>query len=596
MNLVDTTSSRVGWVALAALAVASVGACSKDVRTLESEKPIFAAPDSGTSEGGCALQCSVDGRAVVNVCSNGTSSIVEECSATTACGDAVCQAPCAAAAVNKSSNGCEFFFQAPHFTSWFRHSCYAAFVVNTSAQEATLSLEYEGQPIDISSSTYRTTPGSAELTPFSGPVPPGESVIVFVSDRDRRAIPAEPGSEGDTPCPTNVNPATYIDNITYSGIGAAFHLTADVPVSLATSYPFGGAAGVIPTAALLLPVTSWSTENIIVNGWEKARALPGFNEGNPATMILAAEDDTQVTIVPNADVQRGVGFDPVVAGTPLKVTLGKGQTMQLVQTEELTGSFVSSNKPVAMVGGNACGNVPTTVGTCDVLAQQIPAPQNWGSEYVGVGYRPRLRNEHEPVPYRIVAARDGTLLEYDPPTPPAGAPVALSAGESKIFYAGTGDAFVVRTQDAEHPIYVAAYMTGQTGAGGHGDAEFVNVVPTAQYMSSYGFYADASFAENALTIVRAKSGGSFEDVTLECAGVLTDWRPIGTRGEFEFTRLDISRSFQGGDFNCKAGLQRMQSAGPFSATLWGWAPAASYAYPSGTAMRKLVTETFAPPQ
>ena len=81
------------------------------------------------------------------------------------------------------------------------------------------------------------------------------------------------------------------------------------------------------------------------------------------------------------------------------------------------------------------------------------------------------------VPYRIVASSDGTRLDYDPAVPP-GAPTTMNAGDVATFSSGTGDAFVVRTQDSEHPIYVAAYMTGADGDGrdaknyaGRGDAD-----------------------------------------------------------------------------------------------------------------------------
>jgi hypothetical protein len=39
---------------------------------------------------------------------------------------------------------------------------------------------------------------------------------------------------------------------------------------------------------------------------------------------------------------------------------------------------------------------------------------------------------------------------------------------------------------------------------------------------------------------------------------------------------------------CRNGFQRMKSDGPFTATLWGWSRCASYAYPGGVALRKLV--------
>ncbi len=38
----------------------------------------------------------------------------------------------------------------------------------------------------------------------------------------------------------------------------------------------------------------------------------------------------------------------------------------------------------------------------------------------------------------------------------------------------------------------------------------------------------------------------------------------------------------------------MKSDGPFTATVWGWDVAASYAYPGGMAQRKLVETPLAP--
>jgi IgGFc binding protein len=151
---------------------------------------------------------------------------------------------------------------------------------------------------------------------------------------------------------------------------------------------------------------------------------------------------------------------------------------------------------------------------------------------------------------------------------------------------------VVRTQDADHPIYVGSYMSGGMPYGASGDPEFVNVVPAGQYLNSYTFYADPTYSETSLVIVRAKNEGQFRDVWLECAGNLTGFRPIGTRGEYEYVRVDLSRSLGPGDrFDggvCQLGMQRMRSEGPFTATLWGWGAYASYGHAGGMALRKLV--------
>ncbi|AKV01337.1 hypothetical protein AKJ09_08000 [Labilithrix luteola] len=387
-----------------------------------------------------------------------------------------------------------------------------------------------------------------------------------------------------------------------SGFGSAFHLKSTMPISVTSIYPFGGARSMVPSATLIFPVATWEKQHILINAWEAGRS------GLPAAQIVASEDDTEVTILPKRDIQDGNGLSGTLAGTPVTYRLGKGSVLQFTQSEELSGSIVTSTKPTTMFGGNSCADVPITGGTCDILHQQIPAFNQWGSEYVGVGYRPRLGNEHELIAYRIVAARDGTVLDYDPVKPP-GAPLTMNAGEVVTFTHGTGDAFIVRSQDPDHPVYLAAYMSGQrqgmmgptggdTAFGGRGDPEFVNVVPTGQYQSSYSFYADPTYGDTSLVIVRAKSSGEFKNVWLECAGNLTGFRPIGTKGDYEFVRVDLSRNDGPGDkFGesvCKTGLQRMRSDGPFTATLWGWSFCASYAYPGGMAQRKLVITPLPP--
>lgn len=565
-----------------ALVLACSGACSDgEDRGFEEENDQFGI-DAATDAGQCGYRCSLDGRSVIDVC---TGIVVATCSPEQACGAGTCMDACAAAAADKSTNGCEFYFQSPRIKKTWPQNCYAAFLVNTSQTPATVALELEGSALDLSKAMFRTTPGSAQLVPHTGPIEPGASVILFVSDRSPAAAPE--AFEGfRAPCPQGVVPATFVEKVPSAiGIGASFHLTTNVPVATTTIYPFGGANSWQPTAAAILPVATWGKEHVLIDGWERA------DEGVPAAQIVASEDDTVVTLVPNHDLQDGVGVVGGLAGSTLEYHLSKGQFLQLSQTAELTGSTLVSNKPTTVFGGHTVAWIPADVGTGDFLQQQIPAYEQWGSEYVGVGYRPRLGDEHEPLFYRIVAAHDGTRLDYDPAIPP-GAPTTLGAGEVATFRSGTGDAFVVRTQDVDHPIYVAAYMTGGTGYDGQGDPEFVNVVPADQYLSSYSFFADTTYAETSLVIVRARTDGAFEDVWLECAGNLAGWKPIGTRGQFEFVRVDLQRKRGPGETfgtsTCQVGLQRMHSDGAFTATVWGWDEYASYAYPGGMAQRKLV--------
>src|SRR5262249_32012743 len=137
------------------------------------------AADAGADGPECQFQCSLDGRSVIQTC---TGEVVEKCSEELACGEARCQEPCAAAAADQRSDGCEFYFQSPRLLKDYPQGCHAAFIVNTSSQPVDLTFELEGKGLDISKSLYRTNPGDATLRPHTGPLAAGDSVILFVSD------------------------------------------------------------------------------------------------------------------------------------------------------------------------------------------------------------------------------------------------------------------------------------------------------------------------------------------------------------------------------------------------------------------------------
>jgi IgGFc binding protein len=173
----------------------------------------------------------------------------------------------------------------------------------------------------------------------------------------------------------------------------------------------------------------------------------------------------------------------------------------------------------------------------------------------------------------------------------------------------TAEPFVVGSQDAAHPFYLAGHMTGgaflatQRSAAEltAGDPEFVNVVPLEQFMNQYTFFTDPTYSETNLVVVRRPgSDGRLADVTLGCSGKpLAGWMPLG---DVQYTRVDLST----GDYKpvipgCYNGVHTMTSTAPFSVTVWGWGTKASgglgvgtvsYAYPAGAA---LGTVTTAPP-
>ena len=242
-------------------------------------------------------------------------------------------------------------------------------------------------------------------------------------------------------------------------------------------------------------------------------------------------------------------------------------------------------------------NVPADVAACDTGGQQIPPVRALGHEYAAVRYRGRNGGQNETVPWRLVGAVAGTQLTWTPAAP-TGAPSSIGAGQL-VMFDSTGP-FIVASQDENHPFYASAHMTGGQNFNCEGDPESVNIIPTAQYLTSYVFFSDPTYPETNLVLVRAAGANGFEDVKLDCAGVLTGWAPLGA---YEYTRVDlVTGAFQGVN-GCGNGVHYISSKAPFGVTVWGWGSIASfpyesqyvsYAYPAGAGVKPVNTTVVTP--
>ena len=603
-----TPRSRSSLLA-ACFILAPIGfvACESSSRAPVTNEPPRFDPDAGDAappEECGMLRCSRDLKSVLRVC-EGVEEVVQQCGEGLGCGEGRCVDACASAELSKGSTGCSFWTLPPEETFRGSGSCFAATVTNTWDKAITISAELGAEPLDISKSTFTAERVGDRVvyTPLEGPLPAGGIALIFLSEGSPRGAP-----EDFLACPSEVVPALRADPLRQgTTIERAFHIKTDAPVSAYSVYPYGGAPSMVPAATLLLPVSSWGTNYVAITAGTLRMSGGSYPvEVRPATtlQIVADEDDTEVRIRPTADIEDGDGVVGTAQGFARAWKLSRGQVLQFVQKGELTGSALESNKRVGVFGGSECTFLPSTYGACDVLHQQMPALSQWGSEYALVPYPTRIPSSGgaeilERVPWRLVGAVDGTRLTWDP-VRPQGAPETLAAGESFTFL--TQDFTVVKSQDAEHPFYAGVYMTGAsfngtiTNGGGTtqtdtlGDPDYVNVVPSDQFLDRYVFFADYTYPETGLTIVRRKTADGFRPVELGCAGELDGFRPLGASGEYEFAWVTLTKAGIGAKFpegTCGYGRHEARSDGPFSVTVWGIGPYASYGFAGGMGSRPL---------
>lgn len=573
----STLARAVSFVALASAAVGLSVACGSEPRTFAETNPTDPGSSSGSGFGGDAaaqrdLTCSGDLTSVVD---KNTGFVVTTCPPDQGCAGGACVPACDAAKASRGSIGCDYVVATPSFYPQIAPPCFAVFLANNWSKPVKVQVARGGQTFDVSAFGRIATTGQPEAqwpaVPADG-IPTGKVAVLFMS--------SDPSSANATPLTCPVAPAVNAGTaVAGTGRGQAWHITTDAPVTAYDILPYGGASSYLPSAELLLPTTAWGTNYYGI-------VPPKGQQGPQWGQVVASSDGTSVKVLANVQLPGGTNVQSAPKGATTTYTLNAGEYIQWQDASEMSGTVLQADKPIAFVGGNGydCYRSQTSsTGGCDSAHQQVAPVSALGSAYVGAAYLTRRAGgQPESIPYRLVAAVDGTSLTYDPPL--QGVPIQVNAGQTLDFEAV--GSFVVKSQDDKHPFHLGQVMPGCGVAGGSkgggclGDDEYVNLFPPAQFLSRYVFFTDPTYKTTNLVFVRAKVSGAFQDVNLDCAGVLTGWRPVGASGEYEQTEIDLVRDGKPSG-SCNNGPHVAESKGAFGLMVWGLDEYASYAYPAG---------------
>ena len=533
--------------------------------------------EAGDADGSACTTCSSD---LHEILACGSNTVLQTCTGSTGCGPGGCIDACQAAAASKSSIGCDYYSIPPD--AWTHGSCFAAFVTNNWDTDMKVSLVWKGTTIDATPYAYLPKGGGTSITyqpiPTSG-IPQNSMAIVFINQMPSSDIYY-------VGCPTGTKIAITSTDIAskQTSKGNAVEIQTSVPATVYDIYPYGGASSYMPSATLLLPTTAWDT-NFVATTMSEEPATIGNTGQIPGIDFVAQQDGTQVTLLPTTNVTALNGVAAATKNVPVVYNLNKGEQLRLMQGldgsgNDLTGSIVQSNYPIGVWGEHFC-----------------------------------MTHNADPPTWRIVGAVKGTTLTYDPPV--TGAPTTLNEGQL-VEFNGPG-AFHVTAQDNLHPFYLAAHRPGGDCDAAHqeippikalgsdyvavgnettnevGGPETVNVVPPAQYLTSYIFFTDPTYGYTDLALVRVKAAdGTFHDVTLDCiTGPITGWQPVGTSGKYEYVHVDV-QSAGAGVGKCTNGLHTISSTALIGITVWGYDSAASYAYPAGASVQPINTVVVPP--
>jgi uncharacterized repeat protein (TIGR01451 family) len=333
-------------------------------------------------------------------------------------------------------------------------------------------------------------------------------------------------------------------------VGNGVHVTAASPVTV-----YGLSQITKSTDAYLgLPSDAIGTDYI-------ALGYGGENQSRPSELaVVATADGTTVTITPATALAQHA------AGVPFQVSLNQGQTYQLQAGAigDVTGTLVTSNKPIGVFSGSECGDVPDVPLTfaCNLLVEQLPPTTAWGKSFVTMPLATRLNGDA----FRILASQDSTTVQVN------GAAATLNRAQFKELVVN-GPAQIV----ADKPVLVMQYSHGTNYDGVTSDPFEMLVPPTAQFADAYTVATpESGFAVNFVNVVAPNAA---------VGSILLDGQPIAAN---QFTAVGSS-GFSGTQVAVGVGSHTLSGPAAFGLHAYGFAAADGYGYPGGLALPAFAT-------
>lgn len=276
--------------------------------------------------------------------------------------------------------------------------------------------------------------------------------------------------------------------------------------------------------------------------------------------IVATQDNTTITITPS--VTTGIR----TAGTPYSITMNQGQSYQLVNNAsspaDLTGTTISSDKPVGVFGSHQCANIPQGYTYCDHICEMLPPTTTFGTRFGTVPLKSRVNGDT----WRFMASEDNTVITIN------GIPQTAINKGAYVETILSSQSFIT----SDKPILAAQFANGSSYSGNPGDPFFMLVPPLEQFLAGYTLTTVAGFVTHYVNLVVPNSITSsvIMDGSALSSSVFT---PIGSSG------------FSGAQITVADGSHTFTAPLPFGAFQYGFNTDDSYGYPGGQSFSPVAT-------
>jgi len=312
-------------------------------------------------------------------------------------------------------------------------------------------------------------------------------------------------------------------------------------------------------ATVVYPKQSLGTEYRISS--YKGILLSGATDANSFLMIVATEDNTQISITPSVNTKGGKP-----AGVPFIINLNAGESYQVYGAnyqQDLTGTVIEATdssgscRTFAVFSGTTCVNIPTGCTACDVLYDQAISVNNWGSTYYSVPF-----SFATSYTIRMLADQNNTIYSIN-----GAAPDTLNTGQFNEINYISGTQCIT----ANKPMCVIQYMQGQS-CSQQGDPAMMYLNAQEQKMDHVTFSTITSTVINQHNVNVIMNSSQIGQLKL-------DGNPVPASS---FTPLSGCSNISYADLSLSQGSHTLEADSGFTAYAYGTGGYESYAYSVGS--------------
>lgn len=203
-------------------------------------------------------------------------------------------------------------------------------------------------------------------------------------------------------------------------------------------------------------------------------------------LIVGCSNNTNIIIIPTQNIRVPQNFsDPsssrimtVTAGSSFEVAIYQMQTLLISSSSDLSGTKIISTKPITVISGHECANVPRNVLYCEHITVQVPPTNTWGKNFFLLPFAARSSGQY----FKAIASRSQTTLNYD-----------SCSFNSSLTLTNVGDVFEFWTNSsnfcivyANHPILLVQISLGFE-RDNVGDPAIFMVPSTEQFINKVAF-------------------------------------------------------------------------------------------------------------